>query len=164
MTADTGMVSEGWARGETHPLGFAISHRMALKSSGLGPSWARSPQDPQVVRDDPEPDPALHACASAIATAVESMTALEHADPSLAAGAPPERAPKPAESRRSTAAQQGDVADVAGSRRAFVALRGEAGIGDGQPGRVAEELDVAGPRGEPHRGLPHARRAPPRAG
>src|SRR2546427_5244345 len=159
MTADTGMVSEGWARGETHPLGFAISRQMALRSPGLGPSWARSSQDPQVVRDDPEPDPALHACASAIATAVESMTALEHADPSLAAGAPAERAPKPSQRRRAPAAQQSDIADAARGRRALVALRSEAGIGDGQPGRVAEERDMAGHRWDP----PRAGRHPPDA-
>ena len=138
---------------------FVDFRLMALSGLEARSSWARSSQDQQVVRNDPEPDPALHAVASTIATAGESMTALEHADPALAAGAPPERAPKPSQSRKSTAAQQSDVADVAGDRRAHVALRGEGGIGDGQSGRVAEELDVAVQRGHPQRAIRHARRA-----
>src|SRR6266850_872593 len=94
MTADTGMVSEGWARGETHSLGFAISRQMALRSPGLGPLWARSSQDPQVVRNDPKPDPALHAVAAPIATAGQPVATLQHTDPSLAAGAPAARSPR----------------------------------------------------------------------
>lgn len=61
--------------------------------------------------------------------------------------------------RRLTAAQQSDVSDAAARRRALIAPGGEGGIGDGQPGRVAEELDVALQRGCPQRAIRYARRA-----
>ena len=57
---------------------------------------AGAAQDVQIVRDDPESDPALHAGPSAIAAARQAMAPFEHADSPFASGSPSERPPEPA--------------------------------------------------------------------
>src|SRR3954462_15368739 len=50
----------------------------------------------EVVGDDAEADPALHAGIAFVAAAVEAMAAFDHADAALAAGAPRLARPEPA--------------------------------------------------------------------
>ncbi len=60
------------------------------------PAAGESRNGDQVIGDDAQPNPAMHAIEPAIATARQSMTSLQHADPSFGPGAPALPAAKPA--------------------------------------------------------------------
>src|SRR5512136_2953081 len=47
----------------------------------------------EIVGEHSQPDPPLHAAGASVAAPPQSVTAFERADPSLAAGAPPQRGP-----------------------------------------------------------------------
>ena len=62
---------------------------------GSWPSQGAADGD-EVVGDDAEADPALHAGIAFVAAAVEAMAAFDHADAALAAGAPDLTSAEPA--------------------------------------------------------------------
>ena len=89
----------------------------------------------QIVGDDPEANPAVHAVFSMVTTAVESMSAFQHTDPAFAADAPPLSPTEPAlalvrapRGRLRATMRQHDSADVAVHRGPFVRRRAEAAI------------------------------------
>src|SRR5258708_17732124 len=96
-------------------------------------------QDAQVTRDDAEPDPALHAVTPMITASAETVSAFDHADPSLAPRTPAQRAPIPARrgrssGRRPPAPWQRDARDPEAGRRAFLGRRPGTRIPPGQAG------------------------------
>src|SRR4029450_13379931 len=63
--------------------------RPTRRSLGIGVRSRQSqPQVDQVVTNDPETNPALHACIPFVAAAVQTVAPLQHADATFAAGSP----------------------------------------------------------------------------
>jgi hypothetical protein len=89
----------------------------------------------EVVRDDAEADPPVHAVFAMVATAVESVSTFEHTDAAFTADAPPLTPTEPAlafvgvpRRRLRATTRQHDSADAAIRRRLFVGRRAEAAI------------------------------------
>src|SRR2546426_4002617 len=103
----------------------------------------RAAEDVEVVRNHAEPDPALHSTHAAIATPRQSVPVLEDADSAFATGPPAQRPPEPARAWLAATARQGHAAHAVDLSQALVRCGAEAAVGDGEPGRPAEELLVA---------------------
>ena len=93
----------------------------------------------QIVRDDAQSDPTVHAVFTMVATARESMSTFEHTNPAFTADAPPLAATKPAlafiysaRGRFRTSPRKDHTPDTASSRRVFIHRRTEAAIGRGK--------------------------------
>ena len=100
----------------------------------------------EIVGDDTEADPAVHAVFTMVATAVESVSAFEHADAAFTAGAPPLPATEPAlafkrTSRRRFRAtpRQDHTSNAAIDRRLLIGRRAEAAIAGGQARCATED-------------------------
>ena len=100
---------------------------MAAISLCGGPRGGEGRDVHQVVGDDPEADPAVHAVFAMVATAVESVSAFEHTDAAFTADAPPLSATEPAlafvgvpRRRLRATTRQHHAADTAIRRRLFV--------------------------------------------
>src|SRR5215510_16318717 len=91
-----------------------------------GRSWPRAGEHEQVIGEHPEPDPPLHPAGASIPTPLESVTAFEGADTSLAAGAPAEGRSRQSRALLARLARQDDVPDTALLRRALIAPGREA--------------------------------------
>src|SRR4029453_17871062 len=110
----------------------------------------------QIVRDDAEADPAMHAVFTMVATAVESMSALEYTDSAFRADAPPLPATEPALAlkrlscrRLRAAAWQDHASNTAIDRRLFIGRGAETTVARGQIWRAAKERLMAIQRGCP---------------
>ena len=104
----------------------------------------------QIVGNDPEPDPAVHAIFAMVATAIESVSAFEHTDAAFTADAPPLPPTEPAlalvrapRRRLRATPRQDDSADAAIGRRLFIGRRAEAAIAGRQIRCAAEDRHVA---------------------
>ena len=113
----------------------------------------------QVVGDDPEADPAMHAVDAMIATASESMSPFDHTDAPFATDAAALAASKPRLAfirtpgrRFRPAPRQNHSADAAVGRRLFIRGGAEAAIAGGEMRRAAEDglvpIQCRGPQGD----------------
>src|SRR5438128_800810 len=118
-----------------------------------GRSWPRASECQQVLVVPPHPAPPLHATDASVPAPPESVTAFECADASFAACAPAQSGARRARPRLSRLTRQHDVPDPAVLRRALVAPRGEAAVGDGQLRGTIEERDVPIQGGRPERAV-----------
>jgi len=120
---------------------FATFPRLHLESSA-SPCRGRTgaTEDPQVVRDDAETNPAVHAFDAVVTTARQSMALFEHTDAALAAGPPTQRPLKPARPGLATSTRQGHSVHATRVGRFLVGPRAEAAVSDGQSWSVSEEL------------------------
>src|SRR5205814_1277959 len=129
------------------------------------PSWPSATENQQIIGDDSEPHPTLHAALAAVSAAPQAMTALERADPSFASCSPAEGEAGNPRADFAGLAREHDVPDSALVRAAFIRRRGKAAIGlahdragDSQEPLV-ELLQLGlGPRAD-RRGRPRAGRA-----
>src|SRR5258706_12639360 len=123
-----------------------------------GPRWCEGRDVHQIVGDDPEADPAVHAVFTMVATAVESVSAFEHTDAAFAADAPPLTPTEPAlafvrvpRRRLRATTRQYDSADATVRRRLFIGRRAEAAIAGRQIRCAAEDGVVPIQGGGPQR-------------
>src|SRR5882762_9287963 len=72
-------------RGEAAACGL----RRGVGGGSAGPSGHGATDVDQVVGDDAQADPTLHAVGSFVAGSVQSVTSFQEADPALAPGSPP---------------------------------------------------------------------------
>src|SRR5258708_36518014 len=93
----------------------------------------------QIVGDDAEADPAMHAVDAMVATAAQTMSTFEHTDAAFASDAPALPAAEPAltfigapRRRLGAAPRQDDASHTAVNRRLFVPGRAEAAVAGGQ--------------------------------
>src|ERR1700694_5871474 len=103
--------------GTLAPRGAPIGRPMGdevLLSSGPGPRDGR-----EVVCDDPEPDPALHAGRPTVSASTEPVTSLQPAEASFAAGPPSQGRPCRARAAFLPPSRQDDVAHPVCFRPAF---------------------------------------------
>src|SRR5256885_8563913 len=112
-------------------------------------SWPRATEHQQIIGDDSEPHPTLHAALAAVSAAPQAMTALERADPSFASCSPAEGEAGNPRADFPGLAREHDVPDSALVRAAFIRRRGKAAIGDRELGRAAKELDMSIQGGSP---------------
>ena len=96
----------------------------------------------EVVGDDAEADPTLHAIGALVTTSVQPMTSLQEADPTLAPGSPFLGTAEPALLLQllalgglGTEVGNCDALDATLTRGRFVACREEARVGGDQTGR-----------------------------
>ena len=127
----------------------SMSPVIRLVRAVQGRAWPRAGEHEQVIGEHPQSDPPLHPTGASVATPSKSVTAFECADASFAAGAPAQGRARRARPRLPMLARQHDVPDPAVLRRAFIAPRGEATVGDGQLRGVIEERDVPIQGGRP---------------
>src|SRR5437867_5322580 len=114
------------------------------------PSWPSATENQQIIGDDSEPHPTLHAALAAVSAAPQAMTALERADSSFTSCSPAEGEAGNPRADFAGLAREHDVPDAALVRDAFIRRRGKAAIGDRELGRAAKELDMT-IQGGPHR-------------
>ena len=100
-------------------------------------------KDEQIVGEDAEPDPSLHSGRPSVPAPPQPVATLERADAAFTAGAPTERRASGSRALLPRLAWQDDVSDAAVVRRALVAARGKAAVGDGQVRSMVKERDVA---------------------
>src|SRR5580765_3067003 len=105
------------------PIGRPMRDEVVI-SSGPGPRDGR-----QVVGNDPEPDPALHASRATVSASTEPMTALQRADAAFAPGPPPQGRPRRARATFVLPPRQHNVTHPVGLRPAFVRARSKPAIG-----------------------------------
>jgi len=106
-------------------------------------------KDEQIVGEDAEPDPSLHSGRPSVPAPPQPVATLERADAAFTAGAPTERRASGSRALLPRLAWQDDVSDAAVVRRALVAARGKAAVGDGQVRSMVKERDVAIERRRP---------------
>src|SRR5258706_8329773 len=123
-----------------------------------GPRWCEGRDVHQIVGDDPEADPAVHAIFAMVATAVESVSAFEHTDAAFAADAPPLTPTEPALALVRVprlgllaAPRQYDPADAAVRRGLFIGRRAETAIAGRQIRCAAEDVLMPIQGGGPQR-------------
>src|SRR5258708_4295497 len=121
-----------------------------------GPRCCKGRDVHQIVRDDAESDPSVHAIDAMVATAAQTMTTFEHTDATFAPDAPALPATEPAltfmgapRRRFGAGPRQDHASHAAVHRRLFVAGRAEPPVARGQIRR-------GGPR-RATRGLAEAR-------
>lgn len=159
MSAESRSGAPRRALAPARPLNSGASGFIAACSPAARPpirldgSRACSSEDKQVVRDHPQPDPALHPARPSVPTSPQPVTTFECADASFTAGAPSECRARCARSLLTRPARQDDLPDPTGLRGALVAARGEATIGNGQVRRAIEERDVPIESGLPQAAL-----------
>src|SRR5262249_42214789 len=112
----------------------------------------------QIVGDNAEAHPAVHAVFAMVTTAVESMSAFQYTDPAFAADAPPLSPTEPAlalvcapRGRLRTPTRQYDSAHTAVGCRPLVGRRAEAAITGGEIGGASEDGLVPIQSGGPQR-------------
>src|SRR6266436_4171800 len=118
-------------------------------------SWPGATEYQQIIGNDPQPDPALHAAFTAVPAPPQAMTMLEGADPPFTSRAPAEgRAGQPG-ALLVRLAWQHDVPDPTVLRRTLIGARGEPPIGEawaatqnpqGARDEVAKALGIAASR------------------
>src|SRR5262245_12652379 len=125
-------------------LAFTSSISLGLRRvrAVLGRSWPRPGEHEQVIGEHPQPNPSLHATSASISASSESVTALECADTSFAAGAPAEGRSSKSRALLARLARQHDVPDPALQCRPLIAPGREAAVGDHPVRGVIEERDV----------------------
>src|SRR5437879_263081 len=129
--------SEAWQtrgrRGEAAACGWS--------RGSAGPSGHGATDVDQVVGDDAQADPTLHAVGSFVAGSVQSMTSFQEADPDLAPGSPPLGMAEPAFPLKRLAL--GALGTEVALRRAGEALSGDRLHGRGQryQGRGGDETE-----------------------
>lgn len=123
----------------------------------------------QVVGDDAQSDPAMHTIVAMVAAPSQSVTALQHTDPSFAPGAPALPPTKPAlwfmgaPGSRLSAARGQDHATHASIRRgALVGRRRQAPVAGREIWRASKDLLMSIEPASTRRRPPVARRAPRR--
>ena len=109
--------------------------------SALGRRDERLPEVDQIVGDDAQANPALHAREPFVATAVQAMAALKQTDATFTAGAPLLSVAKPAFLLEAFTLRalggpigDGDALDSPGAGGVLVGLREKSGIGANQVG------------------------------
>src|SRR2546428_2466674 len=75
---------------DAHSCTSSFHRRRSIDPRADGLSWPRATEHQQIIGDDSEPHPTLHAALAAVSAAPQAMTALERADPSFASCSPAE--------------------------------------------------------------------------
>ena len=123
-----------------------------------GPRFCKGRDVHQIVSDDAEPDPSVHAVDAMVATATQAVTTFEHTDATFAPDAPALAAAEPVlpligtpRRRLGAATRQDHASNTASGGGLFVGRRAEAAIARGQIRRAGEDRLVAIQRGGPQR-------------
>src|SRR3989442_15855721 len=137
MNADTKPGSRARGRTPARLRNFSVSDFIALRSpsdrasgAARSRSWSCSGEGEQIVGDDTQAHPPLHPTRTSVPTSPQPMTTFERADASFTAGTPAERRPRGSRAFFTRLARQHDVSDPAIARRALVAARSKAAVGD----------------------------------
>ena len=119
----------------------------------------------QIVGDDTEPDPSVHAVDTMVATAAQAVSTFEHTDATFAPDAPALPAAEPALAfigaprwRLGAGPRQDHASHAAVNRRLLVAGRAEAAVARGQIRRAAEDRLMSIQRWGPQRDVGRPRR------
>src|SRR5438874_1672724 len=125
-----------------------------------GPRFSKGRDVHQIVGDDTEPDPTMHAVDAMVATTTQAVTTFEHTDAPFAPDAPALPAAEPAltfmgtpRRRLGAGPRQDHTSYAAVNRRLFIASRAETTVACGQIRRAAEDRLMPIQRRGPQRGV-----------
>ena len=125
----------------------SLTHRFtSTVSLCSGPRLCKGRDVHQIVRDDAESHPSVHAVDAMVATTAQTMTTFEHTDAAFAPDAPALPATEPAlmfvgapRRRLDAAARQDDASHAAVGRRLFVTGGTEAAVARSQIRRAPKD-------------------------